>query len=65
MDITQHPAFDLSLERLLKEQEMIKKFNARISKKSYKFKNSIKPHYPQYLDDLIDFKETGQLKLDM
>lgn len=63
MNILQHPGIDLSLKQLEKERGRIIKFNKRISKPGYKFKSTIKPNYPKYLNDLIELKQSGQLKL--
>lgn len=61
MNITQHPGSDLSLKQLEKEKAQIIEFNKKISKPGYKFKDSIKPNYPKYLDPLIKMK-TEELK---
>lgn len=64
MDLTKHPGFDLSLKQLEKERINIIEFNKRISKPCYRFKDSIKPNYPKYLNELIRIKKEGlQLKL--
>jgi CRISPR/Cas system-associated protein Cas5 (RAMP superfamily) len=63
VDITQHPGYDLTLKQLEKEKAQIIEFNKKLSKPGYKFKDSIKPNYPKYLDQLIKMKQDTQLKL--
>ena len=64
MNITHISESDLTLKQLYKEREKIIEFNKKLSAPGYKFKNSIKPHYPRYLDALIETKKNGlQLKL--
>lgn len=65
IDLKQHPHYNIPLNKLIQERNRIIEFNKRISKKDYKFKSTIKPNYPKYLDLMIELKKNDAIQLKL